>query len=244
MLDRIVSAADAGRIDKADRHALYGNPFFDDVARRARHVGDDGSFCFQKTVEQTRLSGVRRAGDGRHDAVPHHTAAFGLGQHIVQTPLHVPNSAGNIGHLYFFQVFFGIIDSHFQPRNEISQMKPHIAYNPGQAAFELADGAGQALGALGLNDVHDGLGLSQVEAAVDKGPLGKFAGIGQPRAVAQDQPQDFTQGLAAAVALYFQDILCRIRTGTLHDEKNNFVHRFAVVVYDQAVLYGPIAPLR
>ena len=187
MFDCIVGAADACRIDKANRHALYGNPLFDDIARRARHVGDNGPFRFQKAVEQTRLSGVRRAGDSRHDAVPHHAAAFGLGQHIVQTPLHLPDSAGNIGHFYVFQVFFGIIDGYFQPRDKVGQVEAHVADDPGQAAFKLADGAGQALGALGLNDVHDGFGLSQVETAFDKGPLGKFAGIGQPRAVAQDQ---------------------------------------------------------
>ena len=123
-------------------------------------------------------------------------------------------------------------------------MEAHVAYDPGQAAFELADSAGQALGALSLNDVHDGFGLGQVDASVDEGPLGKFTGVGQPRAVAQDQAQDFAQRLAAAVALYFQHVLCRIRAGALHDEQDDFVHRFAVVVHDKAVLYGPIAPLR
>ena len=46
------------------------------------------------------------------------------------------------------------------------------------------------------------------------------------------------------MALYFQYVLRRIRAGPLHDEQDDFVHRFAVVVDDKAVLYGPIAPLR
>ena len=34
-------------------------------------------------------------------------------------------------------------------------------------------------GGLGIDEVDDGLGLGQVQLAVEKGPLGEFAGSGQ-----------------------------------------------------------------
>ena len=62
----------------------------------------------------------------------------------------------------------------------------HSADDLGQTAFELVDGTGQALAALSLDNIHDGLSLSQIDAAIDEGPLRKFSGISHAGAVGQD----------------------------------------------------------
>ena len=85
-----------------------------------------------------------------------------------------------------------------------------------QPPFELTDGTGQALAALGLDDIHDGFGLGQIDAAIDEGTLRKFLrGIGHAGAVGQDQAEDFFQGLAAAVALDFPVRLPPYRSAAL-----------------------------
>ena len=46
-------------------------------------------------------------------------------------------------------------------------------------ARDLPGGVGRGVGGLGVDEVDDGLGLGQVQLAVEKGPLGEFTGPGQ-----------------------------------------------------------------
>ena len=82
--DCIIGLPDTRRIDEADRDALEGNPFFQDVPRRPRHVGDDGPVFLEQAVQQARLAGVRRAGNGGHDAVANDAAIVGSFQHLIE----------------------------------------------------------------------------------------------------------------------------------------------------------------
>ena len=168
---------------------------------------------------------------------------MGSFQHLIEGRQLLADGTGYIGDHNVFQVFFRIIDSHFQAGNEIGQLMAHGADDLGQAAFELIDGTGQALTALGLDNIHDGFGLGQIDAAVDKSPLRKFSGIGQTGAVGQDQAEDFFQGFAAAVALDFQYVFCRIGMGALHDEHQYFIDRAAVIGDDETMLDGTVPAL-
>ena len=107
-------------------------------------------------------------------------------QHIVQGRQLFADSSGYIGDGDIFQVFFRIIDGDFQAGNEVRQIMAHGTDDFRQPPFKLIDGTGQALAALGLDDIHDGFGLGQIDAAIDEGTLRKFSGIGHAGAVGQD----------------------------------------------------------
>ena len=157
-------------------------------------------------------------------------------QHIVQGRQLFADSSGYIGDGNIFQVFFRIIDGDFQAGNEVRQIVAHGTDDFRQPPFELIDGTGQALAALGLDDIHDGFGLGQIDSAIDEGPLRKFSGIGHAGAVGQDQAENFFQGLTAAVALDFQYVFRRIGVRPFHDEHEHFINRTAVIGDDEAML--------
>ena len=84
------------------------------------------------------------------------------------------------------QVLVGKIDRRFEMRQEAQQPLAPAAIQRPERAVELAQRLAALRLGLGGGEIGDGLGLGQVELAVQKGAAGEFAGLGeaQPAAAA------------------------------------------------------------
>ena len=75
----------------------------------------------------------------------------------------------------------------------------------------------------GVDEVGDRFGLGQIEAAVQKGAPGEFAGLGKAGAGSEDGVKDELRREQAAVAGDFDYVLAGERARGEHDGKENFV---------------------
>ena len=101
----------------------------------------------------------------------------------------------------------------------------HIA---GQRPCEMALRLGEGRTAPGGDDVHDRLGLRQIDAAVQESPLREFSPLRQNRPRRQRQRQGLPERLPAAVDLDLHHILAGIGMGPLHIDAEPLIHKGAV----------------
>ena len=84
-------------------------------------------------------------------------------------------------------VFVGKINVRLDVRERVHQIVAELVDALRQFAGELFVGGGEREFRARMNQIGDGLGLREVNAAVEKGALGEFARLGQPRAVFQQR---------------------------------------------------------
>ena len=63
-LDGILGFAQTRGIDDRDRQTIERQVLAQRIARRARNLGDNRSVVAGEAVQQARLAGIRRTGDG------------------------------------------------------------------------------------------------------------------------------------------------------------------------------------
>ena len=114
----------------------------------------------------------------------------------------------------------GTVLSRIPPRVEIRR----------DAALELPHGRAVALRALSCDEAHDGLRLAQVDAAVEEGTPGEFAGGSQFCAVTQAKFQHPLGDVSAAVELDLRHVLPRVGAGCAHKDGHRFVHHGIAII--------------
>ena len=93
------------------------------------------------------------------------------------------------------------------------------------------------------NGLGHGLGLGEVQLAVQKGPLGVFAGLGGPRPEHQDLFEHRAHDAAPAVAMELQGVLPCVGAGAGHEHGQGLVQGVAPGVHQGAMVQdiGPEA---
>ena len=115
-------------------------------------------------------------------------------------------------------VFVGEIDLDFQMGANRDDLRAHFGDARGQCAGELRQRVGEGGIAARGDDVGDGFGLGQVDAAVEKCAAGEFAGRGEARAGGDCDRDDAADDELAAVALDFGDVLASKAGRLTHHE--------------------------
>src|SRR5439155_685324 len=69
--------AGAGRVDGDDLLAVFLKVDVDAVARRARHLADDGTLALGQAVDERALAGVTATDDGKLESYVLHRPGFG-----------------------------------------------------------------------------------------------------------------------------------------------------------------------
>ena len=82
----------------------------------------------------------------------------------------------------------------------VNHVVPKLFDSTGKFACQLFVGRSQCEVGLGVNDVRHRLGLGEVDAAVEEGAFGKFAGISQTSPGSEDRVEDEFGGNHAAMA--------------------------------------------
>lgn len=175
LLDAVVGRADAGGVDEAEEVAAEGDGVFDEVTGGALDVGDDGAIFFQEGVEEGGFADVRCADDGYGDAVL--DGLTGL-KAVGQTHDFGVNLAGEVdeaGAVGKLDVFFAEVEFEFEERGEFEELVVEGGELLADAAFHLLHGKAMGGGGLGGDEIGDGFGLGEVEAAVGEGAAGKLA---------------------------------------------------------------------
>jgi hypothetical protein len=72
--------------------------------------------------------------------------------------------------------------------------------------------------------------LNEVEAPIQKCPLGKLAWFCNPRALAKNQRENVAQNHGASVTMHFQNILARVAPRAQHHHRQRLVDPPAIVI--------------
>ena len=74
-----------------------------------------------------------------------------------------------------------------------------------------------------INQIADGFGLGEIDAAVEEGAHGEFAGLSQARSGCQRQLDDASQNYWRAVSGDFDDVVCGVRVRLLEESDYDFI---------------------
>ena len=140
-------------------------------------------------------------------------AGIGVGDEILQGRLRLLQRLFNI---LLLDLVLGEVDPGGEVGQDVHQAAAHLSYRLGELAAQPLNRQTEAGLRPGLDDIENGLSLSQIYPAVEESPQGELAGISQPGAAAQDQLQNALQGYRASVAVYLNDVFPGICVGRLH----------------------------
>ena len=104
-------------------------------------------------------------------------------------------------------VFVGEIDLDFEMRANRDDLGANLGDARGKCARELSERVRECGIAARGDDIGDGLGLGEIDAAVQKCAAGEFARLGHARARVDGERHDAADDEWTAVALDFGDIL-------------------------------------
>ncbi len=224
-------------VHEDDRQAAEVGGFLDGIARGAGDGRDDGAVVAEELVEQTGLARVGPAHDSGADAASQKSGLRRGAQQFVHE-LHAARESRDelvlgVGR----DVFVGKIYVRFDVREGLDEVIAQEVDALGKFAGKLFVGGGEGeFGARGNQIVH-GLGLREVNAAIEKCAAGEFAWLGEARAVFEHGVEDESRWQQSAVTGDFDDVLARQGARGAHHGDHDFIHG-AVVAHDFAVVNG------
>src|SRR5690606_18805664 len=239
-LHRVGGVAQAGGVNDVQRDAVQCNLLDHPVAGGAGNVRDDGGFKTGQRVQQAGFTDVGLARQHDVQAFAQDGALFGVAHEVVEVGADaVEHRAG----LVFFEeinFLFGEVERGFNQHPQVDDTVGQFIDGLRKRARHRGGGAAGGGFGGGVDQVGHGFSLGQVEAVVEEGAAGEFAGLGQPEAGAfsgfqatREQP---SQDDGAAVALQFQHVFARVgvRRGggdrkTLVDQRAIGVEKWQVV---------------
>ena len=224
LLDGVGGPPQPGHIDEVEDDVVDNQPLSEEIPGRSRECSDDRPVFLEKRVEQGRFADVRPADDGQGDP-------FGQwpGRPRSSRRASRPRRPGKrglpVGRGARPEVLLREFESGLDPGEEGDELVAQPEDPPGQAAPELTR-RDPGLGQRDRPDqVVDGLGLEDVQAAVQIGPEGEFPWPGQPRPCPCPDPEDGLEDGRAAVGAQLDDVLPRIGPGRLEIGQEGFVER-------------------
>ena len=105
----------------------------------------------------------------------------------------------------------GKIQRCFHERGQVEQIAIDVGNSPGERAFELIERRARLGRRDGVDQVGDGLGLDEVDAAVQECAQREFTGLRQTRTGDHRVLDDLAEHNRTAVRADLDDVLARIR---------------------------------
>ena len=182
----------------------------------------------EELVEQARLAGVGPADDRGANAAAEDLALVGGAQQFVHEGHAVFEPGEELVAGVGRDVFLGEINVRFDVGQGFEHFVAQLVDALGELAGELFVGGAQGQLGARVDQIGHGFGLGQVNAPVEEGAAGEFAGLGQARAVGQHGVQHQLRRQDPAVAGDFDHILARERARRAHDGQQGFIHVLSV----------------
>ena len=234
--DLVGSQAQAGGVDEFDGDAFERDAFGDEVAGGAGRGGDDGPVALDETVEKRRLTGVGAAYDGQAEAFADDAA---VGEGLFER-LEGGLDGLNLGDdLVVWEevdlvwiVFGGEVDAGFEGGDEVCKLLFYWEDEAGEGACEMLGGDAGLVEGRGLNEVVDGFGLGEVEAAGEEGALGEFAGFGESGAGGNALAEEMVEQDGGAVGGDFDYVFGGVGVGGLEPGDDGLVESLACAIKD------------
>ena len=236
-LDLVARLAQAGGVNEDDGQAANVGRLLNGVARRAGNRGDDGAVMAEELVEQARFAGVGPADDRGADAAAQDLSFVGRAQQFVHEGDAVVEPGDKLILRVGGDVFLGEVNVRLDVRQRLQHFVAQLVDALRELAGELFVGGAQGQFGARVDQVGHGLGLREVNAAVEEGAPGEFAGLSQPGAVRQHGVQDQLRRQNAAVAGDLDDVLARKGARGAHDREQDFINVLPVA-HDVAEMDG------
>ena len=204
------------------------------IAGGAGPLGDDGRFVAGQGVEQGGLADIGLADDGDGHALAQATTLSGLLTGFREQRFRRRQALHQSGVGEPVDVLVGKIQRTFDEHPQVGQLRGEGLQAPGEGAFEgLLRGAHRLAGS-GVDEIGNGLGLGEVEAAVEVGAFGEFSGLGDAGSGRDRRAQQFRQQHRTAVALQLHDVFAGEGVRALEAQYQALVEYLALGVAQRA----------
>src|SRR5581483_623112 len=171
--------ANACGIDQPDRNAADGNGFAHQVAGSAGSGGNDGALAFDQAIEEAGFAHVRPADDRESQSFMHELAEGEAAGQLLERQAQAGDAFEDGGIRQDGNVILGEIDAGFESRDQFHQLVLDGLKAAGQSSFELLGGYPRLVQGLGVDKVAHGLGLGEIDAAIEEGAHGELTGLRQ-----------------------------------------------------------------
>ena len=120
-------------------------------------------------------------------------------------------------------VVLGEVDSGLDAGQKIDDGVSDRLDPSGEFSLQAVDGGGKSFGCLCRDQVEDGFGLGEIEAAVQEGPLREFPSLGRARPCTDDFGKDGPEDQRAAVAADLERVFAGVGVGSLQKGDEDIV---------------------
>ena len=200
----------------------------DCIAGRTRQLGDQRAIGAQQRVEERRLARVRPPGQHQQRPLPEPLGRGRGGEQPPDPGGHGLELRGDSTSRHGAVVLLWKIDRVGQQAFRLDQRPPQLPHAAREAAVELAQGRPGLRGRAGVDEIADGLGLHQVELAVQHRAAGELTRGGGPRAGRVQRRQQTAGREQPPVTRELDEVLAGIAVGTGEDGVEAAVDRLAV----------------
>ena len=136
-------------------------------------------------------------------------------------------------------VLVGVVHHGVEAAGDVHQDIPDPLRHPAEAAPQLGEGVLRGGGALGVDEVHDGLCLGEVQLPVQEGLAGELPRPRLPRPLGEEGLEPQPQHDGGAVAVELRAVLPGVAVGGGEEDRQAVVHGLPVRPQEVAPDQGP-----
>ena len=234
-LGLIRGLAQSRRVRQAQQYPAEQGLFLNRVPRCARLGRDYRPVVAEYRVQKRALARVRAADNRRTHALAHDPPAIKAREQFAQLRRARVQARGVVCQLKGLDVLVRVVQHGVKVRYYVNHIRVHLLGPAAERAAELACGIDGGFGCGGLDDVDDGLGLGEVEHAVQKGALGELARPGLPGPGGEECLERGAQHDGGAVALQLGGVLAGVAVRRAADRAQADVEHVPGGVHEAAV---------
>lgn len=223
LFDGVAAVAEAGGVHEAEGDAVNLDDFLDGVAGGAGGGADDGALETEKAVEEAAFADVGLADDGGAGAVAEDAALFGGVEKAAGAGEEAGEAGVEGGAGVWGDVLLGEVDAGLDVGEDLNERGAQVFGLATDGAGELFVGGADGESALGVDEVHDGLGLGEVDFTVEKGALRELAGVCMAGAGGEEGLEDALGDEEAAVAMELEGGFSGVAGGAMEQDDNALI---------------------
>jgi hypothetical protein len=227
LFDGFIGLADARGIDKAHGDSFDIRSFRYEIASGAWYIRDDGAILFEEPIEQAAFSGVRRPHDCERETVTHQIAVSEAVYETCRTLLDGTQAAQQFFGRRHVDIVFGEVDAGFEQGDQFGELRLERGQHLRYGSLRLAGGYAGLIESGRFDEVANGFGLRQIDAAVDIGAEGELAWFGDAGSEFEAAGDAVAKDYGRTVAGDLDYVFGGVRAGCGKESDDYFVYQVA-----------------